>query len=85
MSIGVVECCVMGSSRLATPVRIPAEQATASRAPAASEACDIPAELAHHLALAVVAKALGVDYELNLPAFVTCDFEQSLPTQLALV
>lgn len=81
MSICVVECCIMGTSTLTMSVDAPAIQATPSKTPAASAPFNIPAELAHHLALAVVAKALGIDYELRLPTFVTCDFDQSLATR----
>ncbi len=56
----------------------PASADPVPRSKAAARA-DVPLELAHQLGLAVVAKALGLDYELRLPAFVTCDFDQNLP------
>ncbi len=41
----------------------------------------IPPELAHCLGLAAVAKALGIDHELELPAFVTCEIDEPLAMQ----
>ena len=70
----VAECCVMRASTFTKP-----EPAETKARPTAPIRADVPLELAHQLGLAVVAKALGLDYELRLPAFVTCDFDQNLP------